>query len=108
MAVSFYRMNEQFDRGPILHLQLFELRVGDTINDANRKMNEAASQGLHDLLQRLSSDPHLGINQMATTGGNYWRARTIHDVVIDPRLSASSIIAIVRSFCPPYTGACLI
>jgi hypothetical protein len=56
----------------------------------------------------VCSDPHPGIDQMVTTGGNYWRARTIHDVFIDPRLSASSIIAIARSFCPPYPGARLI
>jgi methionyl-tRNA formyltransferase len=106
--LSFFRMDEGVDTGNILLQIPIEISNKDAIIDVVAKMEEAAYSGVKLLCDRFSEDPfYAGIPQDHTKA-NYWRKRTPHDVTLDLRMSASTVLRTVRSFMAPYPCANLI
>ena len=105
--LSFFRIDEKVDNGEIFLQVPFSIDRNDTIADAIRRMNEAASRGIKKIANMIKTEQLVGKAQ-DNTKANYWRKRTPHDVTIDPRMSADAIIRMVRSFTRPYPCANLI
>ena len=86
------------------------MQVGneDTIVNINSIVNLAAYEGTKILCKKLISEHGPSKLKQNHEMANYWRMRTPHDVTIDLRMPASSIIKLVRSFTLPYPCANLI
>ena len=106
--LSFFELDEGFDTGNIL-LQ-YPVQVGneDTIVNINSMVNLAAYEGTKLLCNKLISEYGSSKLKQNHEMANYWRMRTPHDVTIDLRMPAFSIIKLVRSFTLPYPCANLI
>lgn len=106
--LSFFRMVKGVDAGPILLQVDFGLGASHTVAQVGRSVSEAGYRGARLLAERLQDDPVFEGTPQDDRLAIYWRTRTPHDVTLDPRMSASQISRIVRSFAPPYPGAKLI
>lgn len=71
-------------------------------------MNQAAYDGTRLLCDRLKDDPGFEGEAQNHSDANTWRKRTPHDVTLDLRMSASTIVRTVRSFTQPYPCANLL
>ena len=107
-AVSFFKIDENIDNGNILLQIPFSIDGNDCIADAVEKMNQTAYQGLSDLIKRLTDDQSYDGEVQEEIKANYWRKRSIHDTIIDFRITAKHIIQMVRSYTTPYPCAKLI
>lgn len=106
--LTFFKMDSGIDSGDILLQLPFPISLEDTIGDVAHRMNECGFKGARLLGEKLHRNPQGdGISQLQSEG-NYWRARTPHDVTLDFRLSAELIIRTVRSFTKPYLCANLL
>lgn len=106
--LSFFKMDEGVDTGNIILQCPFQIDEGDEIEDVNSKMNLVVYDGITILCQKLISEPNYSGKKQKHKLANYWRMRTHHDVTIDLRMHADSIIKTVRSFALPYPCANLI
>ncbi len=106
-TLTFFRMDEGVDSGAILLQLPLEGSAGDAISDLAVRVNGAAYEGVRILIDRFLGP---GCPEVAQNQGeaNYWRKRTVHDVIIDLRMPAEYILRIVRSFSAPYPCANLI
>ncbi len=105
---SFFRMDEGVDTGAILCQQPFELGGDADISRANAAMQAAAVIALRGLLRRFQDDPAYSGDPQPGEGSNYWRKRSAHDSILDPRMSVDAIVRTVRSFTLPYSCATLL
>jgi methionyl-tRNA formyltransferase len=106
--LSFFHMDEGVDSGKLLVQVPVEIKPSDPISKVISTVNAAAYEGTRLLCQRLVEDPSYdGIAQDHSLA-NHWRKRTPHDVTVDFRMSAASIVRTVLSFAPPYPCARLI
>lgn len=103
--ITFFRMDNGIDTGSILCQEIFPL--GDSIHDANLYMSIAAKNAILNLVAQLIACPNYGGIKQDKRYSNYLRKRDIHDVTLDPRMSASMALRIINSFSPPYPGAVL-
>jgi len=106
--LTFFRMDQGVDTGTVLHQEPFSVGADDDIATLVARVNNIAFAGtvaLHGLLQADPAAPGAVQDQAQA---NYWRKRTPHDSLIDPRLSVACVLSAVRCFAPPYPGACLI
>lgn len=106
--LSFFKMDAGIDSGNILLQEPFHVNDEDTINTLLQRVNEAAHAGTSKLVGLLKNRPDFDGEVQNTTQANYWRRRTPHDIVVDPRMSAAMIIRTVNSFAPPYPAAIII
>ncbi len=104
-ALTFFEVDSGIDTGKIIWQEFFELEESDTINTLNDKINVLAEVGIQKV---LNNDALIANKKSQREGGNYWRKRNLHDVVLDMRMSKEMIINTVKSFCPPYPCAKLI
>ncbi|MBF0409936.1 MAG: methionyl-tRNA formyltransferase [Candidatus Riflebacteria bacterium] len=105
-ALTFFRMDNGIDTGSILLQKYFP--VGNSIHDANSNMSNAAKEAIFLLVDTLTKYPEFKGTKQEENYSNYWRKKDIHDITLDPRMSASMALRIVNSFSPPYPGAVLI
>jgi len=106
--LSFFHMDEGVDSGKLLVQVPVEINPSDPIGKVVSTVNGAAYHGTRLLCQRLIEDPsYNGIAQDQSLA-NHWRKRTPHDVTVDFRMPAASIVRTVLSFAPPYPCARLI
>lgn len=98
-CLSFFRMTEKIDDGPILWRYPFELPFGTTILQANQECEHAAQFGTKVLFRKLEREPNLpGEAQIG-----YFRARTeLVDCTILPTMTKLQIIRLVNSYSEPY------
>lgn len=104
--LSFFRMDEGVDTGRLLLQMPFSISQNDSIHNVLSKLNDVAYKGTKKLLERLKNFPE-GTPQ-DNMKANYWRKRTIHDLILDLRMPSNLILRIVRSFSLPYPCAKLI
>jgi len=105
--MSFFKMDSGIDHGPILKQTKFNVHPDKCIAKTEEKMIESAKKGLRKLLVEIKNGSIQSKNQNHIKS-NYWRKRTIHDVILDPRMDHKEILRTVNSFSKPYPGAVLI
>ncbi|EKR74473.1 methionyl-tRNA formyltransferase [Leptospira noguchii] len=103
-VVTFFEMNEGIDSGKILLQVPFQIGLGQ-IHDLVIRMNKAIYDGVVKLAKILETNPDFAGYVQNHNEGNYWRTRTEDDITLDPRMTASMIKRIVRSFSSPYPNA---
>ena len=106
--LSFFKMSKGVDEGDIILQYPFKIKSDDDIEDANSRVYLAAYDGTKILCQKLISEPNPHLDKQKHELANYWRMRSPHDVTLDLRMHADSILKIVRSFTLPYPCANLI
>ena len=106
--VSFFKMDEGVDSGNLLLQIPLMIEPSDKIDKVVDKMNTAAYAGLKQLSKKLVEDPLYEGKKQDHEKANYWRKRSVHDTVLDMRMSADAIVRTVRSFSLPYLCAKLI
>tara|TARA_B100000787_G_C16169331_1_gene285579 strand:- start:586 stop:1536 length:951 start_codon:yes stop_codon:yes gene_type:complete len=106
--LSFFKMSKVVDDGDIILQYPFKIDSDDEIEDVNSRVDLAAYDGTKILCQKLISEPSYSGDKQKHELANYWRMRTPHDVTLDLRMQADSILKIVRSFTLPYPCANLI
>jgi methionyl-tRNA formyltransferase len=105
--ISFFVVDEKVDNGAILSQISFQIPHDQDIAAAFSNMSEAAKVGMAEVITKLRN-PEYTPEDQDTSKANYWRKRSMHDVILDPRMSASMVIRTVRSYAPPYPGAILV
>jgi len=105
--LSFFRMNEGIDSGNILLKIPFRIGKKDSIMEVVAELNDAAYKGTKGLYRLLKRSVPEGTEQEHKEA-NYWRKRSVHDVILDLRMPSDTIIRTVRSFSTPYPCAKLI
>lgn len=105
--MSFFKMDAGIDHGPILIQTKFKIHPDKCIAKTEKTMIESAKKGLRRILLQLKNGSIQSKNQKHINS-NYWRKRTIHDVILDPRMDHNITLRTVNSFSKPYPGAVLI
>jgi methionyl-tRNA formyltransferase len=100
-------VDEKVDNGAILSQIPFSIPQDADISKAFENMSGAACLGMSEVIQKLR-DPAFRPKLQDSAKANYWRKRTVHDVILDPRMSGQMIVRTVRSYAPPYPGAILL
>ncbi len=106
--LSFFKMDEGVDTGALLHQEPFAVTGSDTIVTLAEKVNSLAFSGTRTLCSILNKDPSYAGKTQNHSQANYLRKRTLFDVMIDPRMSATMVLRTVQSFVPPYPAAILL
>lgn len=104
-ALTFFQPDIGVDTGDIILQPTYRISALDDINDLHCKVNKIAREGIYKILTNLEV---LNTRKKQEGVGNYWRKRTLDDVVLDMRMSLDMIVKTVKSFCPPYPCAKLI
>lgn len=107
-AMSFFKMDKGADTGDILLQVPFRVTARQTIGDALHVMHKASIDGCRQLAQNLATTAELTGQPQDHSLANYWRQRSLHDTIIDFRMSAAAIDRLVRSYCRPFPGAKLL
>lgn len=105
--MSFFQMDARVDHGPILSQTRFRVHLNRPLAATVDSMNAAARKGIRRVLGKIRSGRPQGRVQNHTQA-NFWRKRTIHDVLLDPRMDHQLVLRTVRSFAPPCPGAVLV
>jgi methionyl-tRNA formyltransferase len=105
--ISFFIVDEKVDNGPILSQIPFSIPQDADVSKAFENMGRAACLGMIEVIQKLR-DSTFRPEPQDSAKANYWRKRTPHDVILDPRMSGQMIVRTVRSYAPPYPGAILL
>jgi len=95
-AVSFFKVDTGVDTGDVLLQMPFTLGAQATIADAWAEMDKGVSEGCAILAQRLADSGLLEGVPQDHAQANTWRKRTIHDTIIDFRMSVDAIDRLVR------------
>lgn len=106
--LTFFRMAEGVDTGRVLLCAPFEVDAAATIGQVTQRMSEAGRSGVASLCAMLRVDPDPAGTPQDERDANYWRKRTPHDVLLDPRMSAETVVRTVRSYAPPFPGAIIL
>ncbi len=106
--VSFFVMDEGIDSGNILAQPAFKIGKSASIKKVSQDMNLAAYKGMKKLCALLSGRRNYKGRKQDSRKANYWRKRSVHDVILDLRMQAEMILRTVHSFTPPYPCAKLI
>lgn len=107
VVLSFFRMDAGMDSGDILLKIPLDIPASADIGSLLAQVNDAAYQGLRQLLPMLENAPALGERQDGSRA-NTWRARTPHDSLLDFRMTALAIARTAASYAPPYPCAKLV
>ena len=106
--LTLFALGDGIDDGPILVQEPFVSPSLSPIGDTVREMNEAGHRAVLALCRKLSVDPQFSGAPQDHGRATTWRARTPHDVTLDPRMSIDMILRVVCSFSPPYPCANLV
>lgn len=105
--MSFFQMDPGVDHGPILNQTRFRVHLNRPLAATVDSMNVAARKGIRRVLGKIRAGRLQGRAQNHVQA-NFWRKRTIHDVLLDPRMDHQLVLRTVRSFAPPCPGAVLV
>jgi methionyl-tRNA formyltransferase len=102
-CVTLYEMDEKPDNGPILSQTPFSLPEASDIQTALQIVEKSYNSAIFNTIQKIINNSLASQPQVGEI--NYWRKRTPHDSLIDPRMSADFIVRTVRSMTKPFPGA---
>jgi methionyl-tRNA formyltransferase len=103
-AATFFKMNEQADAGPILVQEPFPVTAADYSADVVRKLNAAMDAALDRWLPQLKRGEWKAVGQDESRA-TFFGKRTPEDGIIDWKLPAREIHALIRAASDPYPGA---
>jgi len=105
--ISFFKIDSKVDHGPLLIQKSFKVFPDKPISATEKMMIKSAKRALRKLLKMLKNNS-ISTKMQNHRNANYWRKRTVHDVILDPRMDHNVILRTVNSFCKPYPEAILI
>jgi methionyl-tRNA formyltransferase len=103
-GLTFFRMDEGADSGPILSQQRFVIDENDDAGTLYTKIKDLAAKQITNFLPELTSGVAKFIQQDPREA-NYWRKRSRKDGVVDWRMSTAAILNLVRALSRPYPGS---
>ncbi len=103
-ALTFFKMDEGVDSGPILSQQRFRISAEDDASSLYARIKELADSQIAQFLPRLADGTAVFIPQDPTRAV-CWRKRSRLDGRIDWRMGTTAIVNLVRALAPPYPGA---
>lgn len=103
-GLTFFRMDEGADSGPILSQEKFDINDEDDSTTLFSKIKRLATKQISKFLPELISGTAVFVEQDSGKA-NYWRKRSRKDGTIDWRMSASAILNLARALTHPYPGA---
>lgn len=103
-GLTFYRMDNDADSGPILSQGRFFIQDADTATTVYSRIKDLAAKQLSLFMPELISGTAKFIEQNSALA-NYWRKRSRNDGLIDWRMSTHAILNLVRALSKPYPGA---
>lgn len=103
-AVTFFRMDEGADSGPIISQQPVSITAEDTAATLYEKVLDTAAEQAVDFTNKLATGQSEFLNQDESKA-TYWRKRSRKDGLIDWRMSAEDIHNLIRALTHPYPGA---
>jgi len=105
--ICFFKIDDGIDTGNILDKEVFHIGA-EHIVQVIENMNKAGKVCFERLLITLEKNPNYDGLAQNPNAGSISRKRTKHDIILDPRMNASVIERIVKSFSSPYPGAILL
>lgn len=103
-GVTFYKMDEGVDTGPILDQYEIPLSPQETATDLYAKVNEAHVQLIKQIWPKLQADAIVGQSQNESQA-SYWEGRTPLDGELNRQMKTEEVDRLVRATTHPYPGA---
>lgn len=103
-GVTFFKMDEGVDTGPILDQYEFLISEQETATALYAKVNEAHVQLIRQIWPKLQADDIEGQVQDESQA-SYWEGRTPADGELNPNMSLEEVDRLVRATTHPYPGA---
>ncbi len=103
-GVTFFKMDEGIDTGPILDQFEILLSPSETATELYAKVNEAHVQLIKQIWPKLQSNSIVGQLQDESRA-SYWEGRTAADGELDYSMSLKEVDRLVRATTRPYPGA---
>ena len=103
-GVTFFKMDEGVDTGPILDQYEIPLSPLETATELYAKVNEAHVQLIRQIWPKLKSDAVLGQVQDEDQA-SYWVGRTPEDGELYKSMTLKEVDRLVRATTRPYPGA---
>ncbi|WP_446469208.1 bifunctional UDP-4-amino-4-deoxy-L-arabinose formyltransferase/UDP-glucuronic acid oxidase ArnA [Xenorhabdus stockiae] len=103
-GVTLHKMSAKADAGDVVAQQAVQIEKTDTSLIVHRKIREAATELLNDILPRFKADNYLSIPQDESQA-TYFGRRTAEDGEIFWHKSSEEINNLVRAVTEPYPGA---
>ncbi len=106
--LSFFRMDSGVDSGSVIMQVPYNIEDEDTILTLSARLNALAYSSSFQLggILLLHNIPKGQVQD--SSASNTWRKRDRYDVLIDFRMNADDILALIRSFLDPYPCASFI
>lgn len=101
-AVTFFKMDEGADTGPIISQKYFRILERDTAQEVYNKMIESGRKQIRDMVRKLEKGK---VKFREQKNGSYWRKRSEIDGEIDWRMNYKAIFNLIRALYPPYPCA---
>ena len=102
--MTFFKMNAKVDSGPVILAKKFNVYPNINIAKTISSMETATRSAIKSILQ-LIRKRKLKTRTQNSNKANTWRARSVHDTILDPRMDYKIAIRTVNSFGKPYPGA---
>lgn len=103
-GVTFFKMDEGVDTGPILDQFEISLVPIETATELYRKVNEAHVSLILQIWPKLLENRIIGKSQDESQA-SYWEGRTPEDGELFPHLTVEEVDKMVRATTHPYPGA---
>lgn len=103
-GVTFFKMDEGVDTGPILDQYEIPLSPLETASELYAKVNEAHVQLIRQIWPKLKSDAMVGQIQDENQA-SYWVGRTPADGELSQSMTLKEVDRLVRATTRPYPGA---
>lgn len=106
-GVTFFKMDEGVDTGPILDQFEIALSPAETATELYAKVNEAHVQLIKQIWPKLQANSIMGQVQDESCA-SYWEGRTPADGELFPHMNVEEVDRLVRATTHPYPGAFII
>jgi len=103
-GVTFFKMDEGVDTGPILDQFEIRLSPSETATELYAKVNEAHVQLMRQIWPKLQADSIVGQVQDESRA-SYWEGRTPADGELYSGMEVAEVDRLVRATTHPYPGA---
>ncbi|MCX6239055.1 MAG: formyltransferase family protein [Bacteroidia bacterium] len=100
--LSFFWMDAGVDSGALIMQAPYPIHSDDTIVSLAKRVNAVAFSASKTIGKELMTSGTLKRTEQNNKQTNTWRKRSRHDVLIDFRMNADKILALIRSFTLPY------